>query len=249
MKIIFCIFFVFIWLTSYSQIQIAFGPEIGINSSGILRPNNNIPEQTGEVIKESSLPLLSPKIGGFFSLKMCKHFIISSGLNYRVVGERWNSYHSEKFLVNPYISDEYRKQIFHVISAPLNFGYNFKVINKEYQFNIGYNFNSYVASKLYERSIYDGLNTELIEKEITSDPFNIEDFNVAASRWNNQFSVGFGVDLNERVNILLNSFLGIPVSYRDMWYDGMWCYTSVSSNNHDNFDLSFAAKFNLNKSE
>ena len=90
-------------------------------------------------------------------------------------------------------------------------------------------------------------------KEIIQDSIIIGNYKVALNSivlgicWNNQFSVGFSVDLNERINISLYRFLGIPVNYWDMSYDGIWCYTAISSNNHDNFDLSVTAKYILNK--
>ena len=85
MKTLLFLLYIFSSFGLFGQIQISYGPELGVNMSGIPK----IKEHTADamyVTETKNLPVISPVIGFFGEIQFGKHFLISSDLSYKKVG-------------------------------------------------------------------------------------------------------------------------------------------------------------------
>ncbi len=249
MKTYILLFFVTLSFISYAQIQISYGPEVGINSSGIPQFDSYTNSERNSVFKGSFLPLVLPKVGGFISLQAGNHFFIASGINYRIVGKRnhTNQEEDNPFTGIYYSSDNYYQQTFHVISSPALIGYNFMIGNSSFQIFAGYVFNYFATGKHYELSIYEEENVPTLRLETNFNPLDENEIAVPAQRWNDQITLGIGMNITEKLNLTINGLTGRRIEYAENILYG-WCATGWG-NYYDNSDISILLRYNLNKKQ
>lgn len=234
----------------FSQTAFSYGPEVGFNISGIPYIEKYENSDRGDKMKDRYLPLVSPAIGGFASLHAGKHFLVSTGVQYKMIGTR-NHFHKDGNKAGTggaYTSDEYYQQTFHTFSSPILIGYNFFIREKQFQLSTGYVCNYFIAGKHYEKNVFDEAGGEFIETEKVLNPFDKNDFEIPAARWNNQVSLALSYSLNEKLNLSFNSSLGKEIYYLEYRpdYCNSWCSTGWGKS-FLHLDFCFTAKYNLIK--
>ncbi|MBP8916977.1 MAG: outer membrane beta-barrel protein [Chitinophagales bacterium] len=236
MKALLLLLLVFTSFGMFGQMKISYGPELGVNMSGI----PIVKEHTADgvyVTETKNLPVISPVIGFYGEIQFGKHFLISSDLSYKKVGYTDNIVRYRDY--TPEITNEtYVEQKFDVVSVPIMLGYNFYLGSTQFQIKAGYKFNYFFNGINIKKDNYD----EMILTK--TDPFSSKDYFAPASHLNNQGSLSLGMNIKEKWNLSLFSSLGFDIQYYKFNYYN-WCI--VYLDNYNNFDLGLNLKYNLGK--
>jgi len=226
---------------AFSQIKFSFGPEIGINSSGLPHWNKYIVKERNDKVKKTYLPVVSPVIGLWTKVNFGNHLFTNLGVQYMWVGSKYHYHRDGNDLLyhETYTSDEWENQTFQKLSILLSIGYNVKIKNVKANIFLGYRENYFTGGRYYNKSFFlEGKNHPInIERIKQLNPFDKTQFTLIAKRWNSGLFIGLGSDLTKKINLAL-SYSNNPVIFycNSYGWEG-YCYE------YNNGDITLTIKY------
>lgn len=238
---------VFLTFSQVGQSQTIFnyGIELGVAFSQFPQNKSYIIQERNDIVSETTNPLYSPLLGLTSNLTIKKHFQLSAGIQYQMIGERYH-YHRDgnDLLYNAtYKHDQWRNQTFHKLCFPVSAGLTIKVWKLQPSFYIGYRPNYIIAGKYYYKNVFD--HEDLSKSSTTEKKLNIfdtNDFELPPKKFNSQFFYGISIPYGH-YEFTINYYKGVQITYAE--YKPIdFCATGlITSFQNNEFSISVKYKF------
>jgi len=135
--------------SAIAQITGNIAPELGVSVSSF--PHVHKDESDYGWDRDAWWPLPGPLAGVHGNVFLGKHFHFSASFQYQLMGSRYRS-HSNSF--HPWenstsTSDSWRKETYHKLCMPIEFGYQFRIRKIYPSIQLGYRFNYFLGGTYY----------------------------------------------------------------------------------------------------
>jgi hypothetical protein len=203
-----------------SQTKFNFGHELGFSFSQLTQKDFWIEETT--YITSETNPLISPLFGIHGQMTIKRHFQLTLGLQYQMIGKR---YHYQKEVRIPrdpsippfvyYTIDEWDEHKFQKLAFPLTVGYSLQIskVIKPSIF-LGLRPNLIIKGNYYcKQVLYSQDNPIGYESENNYNPLNSDEVEVSIDRFTNQFLFGISTLVGQHIKIIFCFNLGQDLSY------------------------------------
>lgn len=190
--------------SAHAQVNLSFGAEIGLNSSGLPYFDKYEIENRKDLVKIKSIPILSPKVGVWTEIKLGKHLYTKVGVQHFKIGYKYHYHRDGNDLLygGTYTSDIWETLSIDRVSFPISLGYDFTIKTRRLRAGIGYKFNYHIKGIYREQNLYIKENElPAIDRDETFNIFDKNQFSIVADKSNRGLLLEFGINLKEKLNL------------------------------------------------
>jgi hypothetical protein len=229
-----------------AQTLLNYGAELGLSFSHFPQKDSyNI--GTTDYVTTKTNPLISPIIGLNGQMKIKKHFQLTLGIQYQMIGTSYYYHRDGRVPRDPgipasftYTSDELEKQTYHKLCLPLTIGFILKIGKIQPSVFIGVRPNLFLAGRYYSKFVFDATdNSQDQTIEIEYDPLDSKQTSMPLKQFDDQLLYGLSVCIGQHFKISLSKNSGKQLYYSE---SSISCFVTSFYNRDYNITLIYFLK-------